>query len=140
MKKSILVGILILFPFVISAAEVSFFIKNLESNKGSVRVAVFKGAENFPKDGKTAATCSSQGRLENKQVRVRCEVNPGNYGAAIFHDENGNKKMDKNIFGMPKEGYGFSNNAKGSFGPPKYKDAAFEVGSDDLELEIQLKY
>ena len=63
---------------------------------------------------------------------------PGSYVISAFQDSNGNSKLDKNGFGMPKEKYGFSNNARGRFGPPKYLDCEFEV-SDASVVEIKLR-
>ena len=54
----------------------------------------------------------------------------GTYAVSIFHDENNNDKLDSNFIGIPKEDYGCSNNAKGFMGPPKWKDAKFELNSD----------
>ena len=45
--------------------------------------------------------------------------------------------MDRNLFGVPKEQFGFSNNAKGNFGPPSFEDASFTV-SNDMKIEIDL--
>ena len=59
------------------------------------------------------------------------------YAIGIFVDKNYNNKMDRNLFGVPKEQFGFSNNAKGNFGPPSFKDASFVV-SGDINLDINL--
>ena len=53
------------------------------------------------------------------------DVNQGHYAVAIFQDLNGNGTLDKNALGIPSEPYGFSNDARGKMGPPKFKDAAF---------------
>lgn len=58
------------------------------------------------------------------------DLAPGKYGLKLYHDVNGNGEMDTNPFGMPTEPYGFSNNAKGRFGPAKWEKAAFEVTAD----------
>ncbi len=47
--------------------------------------------------------------------------------------------MDRNFLGIPKEGYAFSNNVFGTFGPPKFEKAKFEV-KEDIQLEIKMKY
>ena len=65
------------------------------------------------------------------------ELPKGTYAIGIFVDANYNNKMDRNFFGVPKEQYGFSNDAKGSFGPPSFKDASFNVDGE-LKLEINL--
>jgi hypothetical protein len=57
---------------------------------------------------------------------------------AVFHDENMNGQLDKNMFGIPKEGYGFSNNPKKSIGPPKFADAKFQLDQPEKVFEIKL--
>jgi uncharacterized protein (DUF2141 family) len=58
------------------------------------------------------------------------EIKPGKYAVRYYHDENMNGKLDTNILGKPVEGYGFSNNAVGKFGPPPFEKWLFEVDSD----------
>ena len=56
-------------------------------------------------------------------------VEPGDYAIRYFHDENSNRDFDNNMFGMPIEGYGFSNNAPVNFGPPSYQQMTFMVSN-----------
>ena len=65
------------------------------------------------------------------------DVNPGTYGITLFHDKNGNKIMDFEPNGMPKEMYGVSNNNM-SYGPPQWSDAKFEVANEPIEMEIRM--
>lgn len=51
----------------------------------------------------------------------------GTYAFGVFHDENDNQQIDQNWLGIPSEGFAFSNNAMGSFGPPSYDQAKFVV-------------
>ena len=68
------------------------------------------------------------------------DVPPGTYAVAIFHDANSNLKLDKNFFGVPKEGYGFSNNVFGPLGlPPGFEKASFQL-QGDTKVTIQLAY
>ncbi len=62
----------------------------------------------------------------------------GKYAVSAFHDANGNKKLDKNMMGLPTEKYGFSNDARGTFGPPSLSSQLFEV-SADTDISITLK-
>lgn len=62
-------------------------------------------------------------------------IMPGTYAITLFHDKNGNKQMDFEVNGMPKEMYGVSNNVM-SMGPPQWNDAKFEVAKESLNLEI----
>lgn len=54
-------------------------------------------------------------------------LEPGDYAVQLFHDENSNGEMDSNLFGIPSEGYAFSNRARASFGPPKFAQMKFTV-------------
>ena len=67
------------------------------------------------------------------------EVPYGEYGVAVFHDVNGNGKNDSNFIGIPKEPYGFSNNARRKFGPAKWDKARFVFSSPTTEIEIEVK-
>ena len=51
----------------------------------------------------------------------------GTYAFGVFHDENDNQQIDQNWLGIPTEGFAFSNNAMGSFGPPSFDQAKFNV-------------
>lgn len=61
-------------------------------------------------------------------------VPAGTYGIQLFHDENGNNKLDANLIGIPKEPWAFSNNAAGRFGPPKWQDIRFEISAEDAAV------
>jgi uncharacterized protein (DUF2141 family) len=65
---------------------------------------------------------------------------PGTYAVAAFHDENGNGKLDRGMFGIPKEGVAASNDARGHMGPPKWDDAKFVYKGELLQLRIRIAY
>lgn len=67
------------------------------------------------------------------------EISPGKWAVRLYHDENDNGKLDTNFFGIPREGYGFSNNVEGSFGPPSFDRRLFEV-QNDTTITIYLIY
>lgn len=67
-------------------------------------------------------------------------VKPGMYAAMLFHDENGNGEFDRSPNGMPLEGYAFSRNAKGNYGPPSFEQAAFEVKAGKAAVDIDMVY
>jgi uncharacterized protein (DUF2141 family) len=62
------------------------------------------------------------------------------YAVSAFHDENSNGNLDTNFMGIPREGVGASNNAKGHLGPPKFEAAAFQFSGGKLNLKITIKY
>lgn len=62
----------------------------------------------------------------------------GDYTVACYHDANENKELDKNLMGLPTEKYGFSNDARGTFGPPDLEDQRFRVSSDrTIRIKLQ---
>ena len=67
------------------------------------------------------------------------DLEESNYAIAIFHDKNSNNKFDT-FFSIPKEKFGFSNNARVFLGPPKFEDASFFVGQNSIvEIMIELR-
>ena len=66
------------------------------------------------------------------------KVPEGRYAVAVYHDENLNGKLDTNPLGMPKEGYGFSNNPK-VIGKPNFEQAAFNLSRNDT-IEVKMIY
>ena len=75
--------------------------------------------------------------IDGKATVTFKNIPAGTYGIVLYHDKNGNKKMDFELNGMPKEMYGVSNNIM-SFGPPMWNDAKFEVAAAPITLEIRL--
>lgn len=106
--------------------ELTVEISGMETDKGKVFLALYNSKENFLKSSKT--TKGTNAVVKNgKAIAYFKGLQKGEYAISLFHDENDNNKMDTKIFGIPKEPYGFSNNAKGFMGPPKYKDCKFLV-------------
>jgi len=63
----------------------------------------------------------------------------GEYAIAVYHDANGNGKMDSNLMGIPTEDYAFSNNAVGKMGPPSYDQAKFALPAAGSTVRLTLK-
>jgi uncharacterized protein (DUF2141 family) len=62
----------------------------------------------------------------------------GTYAIKVFHDENSDGELDTNIFGIPSEDYGFSNNASGWFGPPSWEKSKFLFNEKEMTVEISV--
>jgi uncharacterized protein (DUF2141 family) len=63
----------------------------------------------------------------NRCIIVIENLKQGKYAFRFFHDENMNEKLDVNWMGIPKEGFGFSNNPSMTFGPPSFDKTIFEL-------------
>ena len=112
-------------------------IVNVKNEKGNLFLALFNSAESFEKDQRFKSKV--QKAEAGKVVAIWQGLPAGNYAFKIFHDENDNKAIDTNFFGIPSEAYAFSNNAKASFGPPDYEDAQFTLDQNIVQT-IKLKY
>ena len=64
----------------------------------------------------------------------------GMWAVAVMHDQDGNGEMATDWMGRPSEGWGVSNDARGSFGPPSFADAAFEVTPGENRITIRVNY
>ena len=115
-------------------------ITGLRNSKGTVLVALYDNAEYFPDESSRTAAHGSATIVNGKAMVHFTNLPSGKYAAAIFHDENNNGKMDFNMLGIAKEGYGFSNNAKAKFGPPSFAKAAFLLSANKTNLGIKATY
>jgi uncharacterized protein (DUF2141 family) len=98
-------------------------------------IALFDQA-GYEKDGEPVAAVAAD--VSGATVSVQLEAPPGRYGIKMFHDVNGDGKMNTNPFGIPNEPYAFSNNAKGSMGPAKWDVAAFDLPAAGGQQSIKL--
>ena len=64
----------------------------------------------------------------------------GSYAVVVYHDANSNGVLDQGLFGIPTEGYGFSNNVRPRFHAPSLASASFSVSEGDTHLHIRLRY
>ena len=67
-------------------------------------------------------------------------LKPGRYAAQVFYDQNGNNKIDRALFGVPKEGVGFSNDARIKLAPPKWEEAVFDYDGQEKTIRLKLRY
>lgn len=101
--------------------------RGFRSDKGKALVAVFTSKDGFPDHPKKAARRVQVDIKKGAAVAVISDLPPGTYAVAVLHDEDGDREMKTGLFGIPKEGYGASQDARGRFGPPSFGDAKFEI-------------
>ena len=110
----------------------------LRSAKGLIRICLTTDPKNFPAcvDDKDAVKRS----VPAAQHVIRFDgLAPGNYAAALIHDENSNAKLDT-LMGIPREGFGFSRNPRIGFGPPRFSAAEFALGSVAEKQQVTMRY
>src|ERR671918_2118245 len=112
---------------------------NIRNSTGTVDCALFESPEGFPTEVLRSATNVMVIKVRHTQARCDFEdIPPGTYALAVIHDENMNGKLDTNLLGIPTKGYDFSNDVKGSLGPPSFAAASFAYDGQNLELTIRL--
>ena len=116
-------------------------ILNIRNSTGTVACALFESADGFPTEFLRSATNVMIIKIRKTQARCDFEdIPPGTYAIAVIHDENMNGKLDTNWLGIPTEGYGFSNDAKGLIGVPSFSAASFRYDGRSVELTMSLHY
>ena len=116
-------------------------ILDIRNSTGTVACALFVSPDGFPYEYLRFATNIMAIKVRDKQARCDFEdIPPGMYALAVVHDENMNGKLDANLLGIPKEGYGFSNDAKAFLGAPSFTAASFPYDGQNMDLTISLHY
>lgn len=112
-------------------------IDHLRSAKGSVRLCLTADPDNFPScvDDRDAITRT----VPAAQHRIALDgLARGGWAVAVIHDENNNHRLDT-LAGIPREGFGFSNNPAIRFGPPRFAAARFALG-DATQQQVTMRY
>lgn len=141
-RKLLLLGLLPLLPAVNHAlagdGRLVVTIRDVRSALGNVRVALYREAETFRKEDRAARSISIAAAKGDAQA-VFDGLAPGRYALMVYHDENGDDKLNLRFGMFPSEGYGLSNNPK-IIGPPKFDDSAFDLGGPQTATTISLSY
>lgn len=113
-------------------------VENVNQQGGNIGVLVFNSSQGWPED-RFAALKDVVVPAQPGTVKVTiADLPTGDYAVAIAHDVNKNHKVDKNIFGVPKEQWGMSNNPHATLKAPPFSDARFSL-TGDLEIHVTLQ-
>jgi uncharacterized protein (DUF2141 family) len=112
-------------------------ISNIREAKGAVLVAVFQKEQGFLEHDKAVFKQKYPVASSGNMSVVIPELPEGAYAVSCFHDLNGNNILDKNIFGVPSEPYGFSNNARPKFRAPSWQEARFWFGGGEVWVKVE---
>ncbi|MCP4697074.1 MAG: DUF2141 domain-containing protein [Gammaproteobacteria bacterium] len=118
------------------AADLKISIQGAQPQQGFLRLGLFDKPDGFPA-GKPAHGRNLEVEKDETVTTKFTDLPPGRYALAVFQDKNGNKKLDTNFFGVPKELYGFSHIDKA--GEPEFEEAAFELTEAGAAVVIQLR-
>jgi uncharacterized protein (DUF2141 family) len=113
---------------------------NLRNTSGIIGIALFTTKKGFPDKQTMAYTTTTLPASDTQCEVVFDDVPYGTYAVSILHDENNNGKMDKTFIGIPREGFGTSNNPKIRRGPPGFEESQFALDHKEVDLNISLNY
>ena len=135
MKSLIILTCFILFP--LAKSKLTVDVKSIPNEKGNIFIGLFRPKDEFPIFGKQyiGKIISVSGKKMSYSFN---DLSEQRYAVSVFHDENKNGKLDKNIFGAPTEAYGFSNNARETFSAPSFESAKI-VLDKDKKCQIRIK-
>ena len=114
-------------------------IDGFRNQKGDAGLSIFNSPDGWPEDNDKAFTHGPH-PFSGTRTTITLQVPPGRYALAALHDENSNHKLDRNFFGIPKEGFGFSNNPHVLLTAPSFNTAAMQVTCPTTETTIHLIY
>jgi uncharacterized protein (DUF2141 family) len=118
--------------------DLRVFISECKSNQGTVKIALCNSEDNF-KLRYESFRSDTAGIDQNRAEVVFKRIPYGDYAVKVFHDENDDGKLNTNFLGLPTEVYGFSNNARGLYGPASWSAAKFkfETALDTILIELK---
>ena len=140
----------LLFPFVLvlalattasaqSSGKLSVAVTGVRNDSGSVRCGLYSSADGFREPGREMRGAVAP--IKNGQATCVFNAVPaGTYAVAVFHAEHNETQMETGLFGKPKQGYGFSRDAKGSFGPPGFDAAAYKYPGGNSVWPVHIEY
>jgi uncharacterized protein (DUF2141 family) len=132
LKKNIILGILLVMGFgCLYAQTLTVRVENAGIGKGDLMVGIFNDENTFPDTYFRGEKITVSGRIT---AVVFNDLPKGKYAVSVYQDSNGNGQLDKNIFGIPKEKYGFSNNAD----RPDFRKCLFDF-NEDISITIRLR-
>lgn len=128
--------------------SVTIEIEGFQSNKGTCAIMFvsdkLKYYEIDPRKPRTkwiecTATATDSPISGKKSKFIIHNVPHGEYVVAAFHDKNGNKLLDANFVGLPKEAYGFSRGVRWGIKIPKWETANIKVDRKNKTFTIKVR-
>jgi uncharacterized protein (DUF2141 family) len=123
------------------ANEIRVVAQGLKDSRGRMFCIIFDeaNAKEYPNKAEHSVMKTSNAIVDRASTCTFAGIRPGTYAVAVFHDTNDNGHLDTGFMGIPTEPVGASNDAHGSMGPPKFKDAQFAYTGGVLVLKVKLE-
>jgi uncharacterized protein (DUF2141 family) len=126
---------------VADACTLAVHVDGFRNGKGVIGCAVFKDQTGWPEHDEQAFMRNAVPVAGNSSLVLTFpDVPPGRYGIVVLHDENANHRLDRSIFGVPKEGFGFANNPHVGHSAPSWEESSVQVSCPATDVDIHLIY
>lgn len=129
-----------------STGQLTVVVDGLQTADGRVCIKIFANGQGFPngEEGVVRRECLAIAPPAPDQIGVPftatfTDLPAGSYAIALYHDLNGDQQLNRGPFGIPSEGYGFSNNPASRTGPPNFGEASVLVVGSNTTIQIQLR-
>ena len=132
---TVALALLGLTPLLSDAATLSIEVEPVVATTGTLQVAIYNNETGFRKQAVRSVKVAPVAGTTRLQID---DLPAGDYAVMLFHDVNGNDKLDSNLMGIPNEPWGGSVGDKSMFGPPNWNDARFALPEAGLTLRIKL--
>ncbi len=123
-----------------SSCSLIVHVDGFRNDKGDAGATLFKDSNGWPEDNDKSYKHGPFPIVGKKATVKFDDMAPGIYAFAVIHDENSNHKMDKNMLGIPKEGFGFANNPHVTFITPSFNAASIHVTCPVTEISVHMQY
>ncbi|WKL49929.1 DUF2141 domain-containing protein [Flavobacterium pectinovorum] len=114
-------------------------VSEIRSGKGQIILNVFKNNEDYEEE-KVSKKLVFEKKIENGSMIINCTLDPGTYGITLIDDENKSGELNKNMLGIPKEGFGFSDFFMEKMKKPAFDDFKVNVKNQNNKISIRVKY
>ncbi|AFY71281.1 Protein of unknown function DUF2141 [Thalassoporum mexicanum PCC 7367] len=122
------------------AGNLTVEIDNLRDRQGQVCFNLFRTSDGFPSD-KQKAVKTDCIEIADEPLEIKLTSLPyGNYAISLYHDRNADNTLNRAAFGMPSEGYGFSNNPRALTGPANFGQSMFILAGRNTNIKVKLTY
>ena len=124
----------------INAQVLTVNIQGIRNDEGVIRLAFFTDNSSFQKDNPDFEKVISKKHIRNNSLTISFDnIPPGTYGIALLDDENEDGDMNYSFFGVPREGFGFSNLYHTGFSRPTFDDFKFDFFKNKA-VQIRIRY
>jgi uncharacterized protein (DUF2141 family) len=144
--SSLLIAILVSTSFAKTAnaqptTTLTVVVNGIKHQKGQICLGIYSHEKGFPLSTKNVVKSACKSITGSSIKQQFTGLKPGNYAVAVVDDQNGDRKLNRDFFGIPKEGFGISNNPTVSIttGTPKFSKASFSL-SKNTTVNIDMKY